>query len=106
MNVHFDRIAADGLIPPVQALLELRPRQHGAGPLQQRLENGIENSCADSGDGLAGPRSTACVRRIEAQVAVLDRAGSRQARPGAARRSTEAARMRAITSSRSKGLTM
>src|SRR6202021_2975245 len=39
VNVNFDRIAADLLVPTVQAILQLRARQHGSRPLQQRFQH-------------------------------------------------------------------
>src|SRR4051812_41409190 len=40
MNVHLDRIALDGLVPAVHLFFELSARQRGAGPREQRLEEG------------------------------------------------------------------
>src|ERR1700690_1089540 len=39
MNVNFDRVAADLLIPTVQTVLQLGTRQYGSRPLQQRLQH-------------------------------------------------------------------
>src|SRR6202020_2648153 len=39
VDVDFDGVAADLLIPTVQAILQLGARQHGPGPLQQRLKH-------------------------------------------------------------------
>src|SRR3984885_2781950 len=80
VNVDFDGIAADLFIPAVQAVFELRARQHGSWPLQQGLEYGV--FVAGQRDRLAFAFDRAG-HRIEAQVAVLN------ARIAAARGTTQ-----------------
>src|SRR6202789_564760 len=68
VNVDFDGIAADLFIPAVQAVFELRPREHGARPLQQRFEHRVFMSRQGDRQAAAFARAG---DRIEPQIAVL-----------------------------------